>query len=89
MKGNKQNMKNILSYQDAKFSGKEIKDWIKYHTENQTSHTHIAKDMRKYLNIDDNTMYKLVKGTYESSASYNKYLVEKAAIYDSRSANGL
>lgn len=31
-------MKNILSYQNAVFSGKEILDWANYQIDNHTSH---------------------------------------------------
>lgn len=31
-------MKNILSYQNAVFSGKEILDWVNYQIDNHTSH---------------------------------------------------
>lgn len=31
-------MKNILSYQNAIFSGKEILDWANYQIDNHTSH---------------------------------------------------
>ena len=51
-------MKNILSYKKwTPISGKEIKEWIRYNLENETSHSKTAKKMEKYLNIDDNTMY--------------------------------
>lgn len=70
-------MKNILSYKlGTIFSGKEIKEWIKYHTENQTSKTDVAKKMVKYLDIADDEKYFLYKGNYRSSASYNEYIVE-------------
>ena len=69
-------MKNILSYKlGTIFSGREIKEWIKYHIENQTSKTNIAKRMMKYLNIADNEKYYLSKGNYLSSASFNEYIV--------------
>lgn len=62
-------MKNILSYKPGtKFKGKQIKDWIKYHTENQTSHSLVARNMVKYLNIKDDKDYTISKGTYQASA---------------------
>ena len=71
-------MRNILSYTNGTvFKGVEIKNWIKYNVENLTSKTRIAKRMLKYMTIEDTADYKICKGTYESSASYNKYLVCK------------
>ena len=70
-------MKNILSYKlGTIFTGKEIKDWIKYHTERNTSKTRVAKRMTKFLNLDDNEKYYLYKDTYSSCGSYNHYLVQ-------------
>ena len=70
-------MKNILSYtNNEKFTGKEIKDWINYHINHQTSLSREAAKMKKYLNIDDNSMYVLQKGTYQ--ASERRYCVIKA-----------
>jgi hypothetical protein len=70
-------MKNILSYQlGTIFTGKEIKDWIIYHTQKETSsHAKEAWELAKYLNIRDNKLYRFLKGTYRSSASYGKYLI--------------
>lgn len=50
-------MRNILSLNGQKISGKEIKDWITYHSTNSTSHTKVAKHMVKYLNIEDYAYY--------------------------------
>lgn len=51
-------MKNILSYtSNTPLSGKEIKEWIKFHTENKTEYTKIAKTMSRYNNLIDETMY--------------------------------
>ncbi len=49
-------MKNILSY-TTPLTGKEIKEWIKFHTENKTEYTKIAKTMKRYTNLIDETMY--------------------------------
>lgn len=69
-------MKNILSYNPgAKFKGKEIKDWIKFHIENQTEYTKEANKMIKYLNISDNVEYQINRGYYQ--ASKRQYCVFK------------
>ena len=71
-------VRNILSCKVGTiFKGKEIKEWIQYHLTNDTSKTRIAKQMIKYLNIEDMADYRLYRGTYESSASYKRYLVER------------
>ena len=54
-------MKNILSYtSNTPLSGKEIKEWIKFHTENKTEYTKIAKTMSRYNNLIDNNMYTIL-----------------------------
>lgn len=61
-------MKNILSYfSESRFKGKEIKEWIKFHVENQTEYTKEAKKMVGYLNISDDAEYKVHKGNYQAS----------------------
>ena len=61
-------MKNILSYAPGtKFTGKEIKEWIRYNTENKTSHSVEARNMVKYFDIDDNGYYTVCRGTYQAS----------------------
>lgn len=68
-------MKNILSYNlNTRFTGKEIKDWIRFHLNNKTSHTKQAYYLKKFLNLKDNKIYKLQKGDYRPSASYNKFI---------------
>ena len=53
-------MKNILSYQDKRFTGAEIKEWIKHHLDNHTEYYKMAKSMRGYLNtIHDDRTYLL------------------------------
>ena len=71
-------MRNILSFKPGtKIKGKEIKDWIRYHTENQTSHSSEAKKMTKYLNIDDDKYYKIYRGDYhESERSFQVWSAE-------------
>lgn len=61
-------MQNILSYASSnKIKGKVIKEWIKFHTENQTEYTKEAKKMLDYLNISDDAYYKVCKGNYQAS----------------------
>ena len=68
-------MKNILSYPlGTVFRGKEIKKWILYHTNNNTSKSRIAKKMVDYLTIDDDDWYCLVHGDTCSSRA-NDFLV--------------
>ena len=61
-------MKNILSYAPSiKIKGKEIKEWIKFHTENRTEYTCEAQKMICYLNICDDADYQIAKGDYQAS----------------------
>ena len=61
-------MRNLLSLKPGtQIKGKEIKDWILYQLEHQTSHYNNARKMQKYLNIDNEKMYIISKGTYEAS----------------------
>ena len=60
-------MINILSYAPGTvFAGKEIKAWIRYHLEHETSHTREAKHMQRYLNISDHGKY-IIRLSYETS----------------------
>lgn len=80
MKGKKSTrMKNILSYKlGTSFSGKEIKDWIRYNIENNTSRAKIAYKMKGYLEtLEDDVMYVLYKDNYSSCASYEDYFVKR------------
>ena len=62
-------MQNILSFQPkTKIQGKIIKNWIKYHINNKTSHSKEASKMIKYLNISDNKHYYIKRGEYQASA---------------------
>lgn len=72
--------KNILSYSPKTiFKGSEIKAWIRYYINHDCGKkTKMANRMKKYLNIDDNADYTLIKCTYSSCASYGDYLVERA-----------
>lgn len=61
-------MRNILScYPCTRFKGKEIKEWIRFHIENQTEYTKEAQKMIDYLNISDDVEYKIYRGTYQAS----------------------
>lgn len=69
-------MKNILSHVlGTRFKGKEIKEWIKYHVENQTEYTKEAQQMIDYLNISDDVEYKISRGFYQ--ASERKFCVHR------------
>ena len=51
-------MKNILSYQNGRFTGTEIREWIEYHINNKTEYYKIAYSMRRYLGtIHDDRKY--------------------------------
>ena len=52
-------MKNILSYQQP-LSGKEIKDWIAFHTANETEYSAIAAQMQRFGNIADEATYQVI-----------------------------
>ena len=52
-------MKNILSY-TTPLKGVEIKNWIKYHSVNQTEYSFMANRMLRFLNISDDLEYKVV-----------------------------
>lgn len=68
--------RNILSCVNGTvFTGKEIKNWINWHANHNTSKTKIAKRLLKYNDIDDTTLYTIEKGQYKSSNSYNKFVI--------------
>ncbi len=53
-------MKNILSFNGKTISGREIKDWIFYHIEHETSYSRIAKSMVRYVDtLVDNRLYRI------------------------------
>lgn len=66
-------IKNILSYNGIPLLGKEIKEWIKFHTDNETSHTREAKYMLKFLNINDNLFYTVCKTEGTGSGEKHSY----------------
>ena len=52
-------MKNILSYRRP-LLGKEIKEWIAYHTTTaRTEYTPIAAQMKRFDNIADERLYRI------------------------------
>jgi len=51
-------IKNILSYQSGtRFTGAEIKAWVKEQLENHTSHEHQAHYMTRFSNVKDDRLY--------------------------------
>ena len=52
-------MRNILSFtEDTALSGKEILDWAKYHSKNNTPYKKYAKIiLRRFGNLNSDTMY--------------------------------
>lgn len=61
-------MKNILSYNPyMRIKGSEIKEWIRFHTDNQTEYSKEAKKMIKYLTITDDGYYFVSRGNYQAS----------------------
>lgn len=63
------------------FSGKEIKEWIRYHTENDTSHSKVANKLIGYLEtLSDDEVYMFYKNTYHSSEGYMDYFIKRVNI---------
>lgn len=63
-------MKNILSYKSGTlFYGKEIKEWIRYQIENETSHYKEAVNMQR-CDVLDEARYYIDKGNYQASARH-------------------
>ena len=52
-------IRNILSFQQP-LLGKEIKDWIVFHTANETEYSAIAAQMQRFSNIADEEKYQVV-----------------------------
>ena len=50
-------MKNILSFVNRPLLGKEIKEWIYFHTEYDTEYSKIARRMLRYLNLNEQSEY--------------------------------
>lgn len=54
-------MRNILAEHNRRFLGAEIREWIAFHLENNTSHYKMASRMKKYLDtIYDDREYLIV-----------------------------
>lgn len=65
--------RNIISYKlGSVFTGKEIREWIEFHTTHKTSKSKVAKTMKKYMNLDYNKEYRITKNTYRSCGSSKK-----------------
>ena len=78
MKHTKKTVRNILSCtRGTLFTGKEIKEWIDYHTNNETSKTKIANSLSKYTNINDTHLYAVRKDPYSKSS--NQFILVKYA----------
>lgn len=61
-------MNNILSYMPCtRIKGIEIKEWIRFHTDNQTEYSKEANKMIKYLSIADDNYYFISRGNYQAS----------------------
>lgn len=61
-------MKNILSYDNNSIlNGQEIIDWITYQIVNNTSHKKNAEKLKKYLNVNPESKYRISRGTYQGS----------------------
>ena len=45
-------IRNILSFQQP-LLGKEIKEWVSFHTEHETEYTPIAVQLKRFGNIAD------------------------------------
>ena len=54
----KTNMPNILSFQRP-LLGKEIREWVSFHTEHETEYTPIAVQLKRFDNIADEKRYRI------------------------------
>lgn len=52
-------MQNILSFQRP-LLGKEIKEWVSFHTANETEYTPIATQMMRYDKLSDEETYRII-----------------------------
>ncbi len=64
-------MQNILSFKRA-LLGKEIKEWVSFHTENDTEYTPIATHLKRYDNIADDRLYHIDMHPRDSDLWYSK-----------------
>lgn len=51
--------RNILSCSNRYLTGADIKDWILWHTKQETEYTHIARPMLRYMNLKDEALYRI------------------------------
>ena len=51
-------IQNILSFQRP-LLGKEIKEWVLFHTDNETEYTPIAVQLKRFGNIVDEKTYRI------------------------------
>ena len=53
-------MKNVLSFYKRAVSGKDINEWIEYHTNKQTEYSRIARYFKRHYYIVDSIQYVIV-----------------------------
>jgi hypothetical protein len=74
-------MRNILSYQNGCFTGKEIIDWAEYQVINKTSHRKAGGHILKYYyNLHLNKVYK-IKTSY-CGPGYGETIHKNPCIYN-------
>lgn len=59
-------MENILSYQNAVFSGKEILDWANYQIDNHTSHYNQGLRILNYFSEIKSDENYIIQTSYET-----------------------
>ena len=64
-------MKNVLSFYKRAVSGKDINEWIEYHTNNQTGHSRIARYFKRHYHIVDSRQYVIIS-QYDELWPYKK-----------------
>ena len=52
-------MQNILSFKQL-LLGKEVKEWVAFHTANYTEYTPIAIQLKRFDNIADEGLYRII-----------------------------
>ena len=66
--------KNILSFNFKPITGKQIKEWIKFHRDNITEYSKIANRMERFMTIKDDLYYYLVlRPSGSSCGSFKRY----------------
>ena len=72
--------KNIISYKcGTVFVGREIKEWINYHIHHDTSHTRQARQLVRFLTVNDNEQYVMTKGICMGSLGKYLFIAESRA----------